>query len=94
MPPRNSSLSIPGFRDKASDEYTAWHESQYENSTDKEEYQKARHVMKENAMTLQLLYRDPDPDFLIKGGVKRGAALHIVNDIELWLHKCKRVRTK
>lgn len=31
--------------------------------------------MRENAMALRLLYRDPNPDFLITGGVKRGAGV-------------------
>ncbi|MCJ1284329.1 hypothetical protein MMC26_003660 [Xylographa opegraphella] len=52
MPPRNSSLSIPGFRDKAVEEYCAWHQSKFENSEHRVEYQKAQDVMKENAMTL------------------------------------------
>jgi hypothetical protein len=38
-----------------------------------------------DVITLQLLYQDPNPDFLITGGVKRGVALHFVTDIEDWL---------
>jgi hypothetical protein len=94
MPPPHSLLSIPGFRDKAVEEYCAWHQSKFEDPIHKVEYRKAHDVMKENAMTLQLIHRDPNPDFLITGGVKRGAALHVVNDIEEWFQQCKRVRTE
>jgi hypothetical protein len=94
IPLPNSRLSIPGFRDKAVEEYCAWHQSKFEDPIHKVEYQKAHDVIKENAMTLQLIHRDPNPDFLITGGVKRGAALHVVNDIEEWFQQCKRVRTE
>jgi len=94
IPPPNSRLSIPGFRDKAVEEYCAWHQSKFENPIHKVEYQKAHNIIKEHAMTLQLMHRDPNPDFLITGCVKRGAALHVVNDIEEWFQQCKRVRTE
>jgi hypothetical protein len=80
--PSTPRLSIPGFRDKAVEEYCAWHQSKFEDPIQKLEYQNTHNVMKKNTMTLQLIQRDPDPDFLIKGGVKRGAALHVVNNVE------------
>jgi hypothetical protein len=35
-----------------------------------------------DCMDLELIHQDPNPEFLIKAGVKRGIALHIVGDIE------------
>jgi hypothetical protein len=63
-------------------EYCAWQESQVQDPTLKQAYQGAYKVIMDDAMDLELIRRDPDPDFLIKGGVKRGIALHIVGDIE------------
>ncbi|KAM0130857.1 hypothetical protein ACHAO1_007638 [Botrytis cinerea] len=80
--PPNSRLSIPGFRDKAVEEYCASHQSKFEDPIHKVEYQKAHNLIKGNAMNLQLLHWDPNPDFLVTGGVERGAALHVVNDIK------------
>ncbi|KAK8905634.1 hypothetical protein QC760_005556 [Botrytis cinerea] len=94
IPPPNSRLSIPGFRDKAVEEYCAWHQSKFEDPIHKVEYQKAHNLIKGNAMNLQLLHWDPNPDFLVTGGVERAAALHIVNNIEEWFQQCKRVRTE
>ena len=33
-------------------------------------------------MDLELIHWDPNPDFLIKKGVKRGIAEHVVGDID------------
>jgi hypothetical protein len=33
-------------------------------------------------MTLQLIYRDPDPKYLTDKSVKRGLAEHIISDID------------
>jgi hypothetical protein len=45
--------------------------------------------MLKNSMSLELIYRDPNPEFLTLGGVTIGAALHIVGDIEHWVKMCK-----
>jgi len=50
--------------------------------------------MKHESMDLELIHQDPDPGFLIKGGVKRGIALHVVGDIEEWVKRLKRTETK
>ena len=70
----------------------AWQQSQ--DPEEKEAYQKACKVMKHDSMDLELIHRNPDPEFLIKGGVKRGIALHIVGDIEDWVKRLKRTATE
>lgn len=45
-------------------------------------------------MNLQLMHWDPNPDFSVTGGVERGAASHVVNNIEEWLQQCKQVRNE
>ena len=48
----------------------------------------------EDGMDLELIRRDPNPDFLIKKGVKRGTAERVVSDIDYWVKKCKRAETE
>jgi intergrase/recombinase len=75
-------LDFPRPRDKAVKDYCAWQQSQVEDPEQKDPYQKAYEVIMKNCMSLELIYRDPNPDFLIHAGVPTGAALHIVGDIE------------
>jgi hypothetical protein len=51
-------------------------------------------VIMDDGMDLELIRQDPDPDFLINGGVKRGIALHVVRDIEDWVKRHKRAETE
>jgi len=44
------------------------------------------------SIDLGLIYQDPDPQFLIDGGVPKGAALHIIHNIEEFVRGSKRVR--
>ena len=48
----------------------------------------------DDCMNLELIHRDPKPEFLIEKGVKREAALHIVRDIERWVKRPKRAETE
>ena len=75
-------LNIPGPRDKAVKDYCAWQKSQVKKPALKVEYQKACDVIIEDGMDLELIRRDPNPDYLIKRGVKRGIAEHVVGDID------------
>lgn len=75
------SIDIPGFRDEAVEKYCAWHQSKVKSAAQKEQYQKACNIIIQEDMDLELIYKEPDPDFLMRGGVKRGPALHIVRDI-------------
>jgi hypothetical protein len=45
-------------------------------------------------MDLGLMRQNPNPDFLIKKGVKRRIAEHLVGDIDYWVEKVKRARTE
>jgi hypothetical protein len=87
------SIDIPGFRDEAVEKYCAWHQSKVRELAQKQEYQKACDIMIGEYIDLELIYQEPDPEFLIAGGVKRGPALHIVRDISKWVGECKRIRT-
>lgn len=50
--------------------------------------------MLKNSMSLELIYRDPNPEFLTLGGVIIEAAMHIVGDIEHWVKMCKGYETE
>jgi hypothetical protein len=58
-------LDISGPRDKLTDEYCAWQESQVEEPEQKSAYQEACKVMKDNCIDLGLIYRNPNPKKLI-----------------------------
>jgi hypothetical protein len=87
-------LDFPRPRDKAVEDYCAWQESQVRHPDQKAAYQKACEVMMKNCMSLELIYRDANPEFLIHGGVATGVALHIVGDIEDWVKMCKQNETE
>ncbi|PMD13236.1 hypothetical protein NA56DRAFT_651932 [Hyaloscypha hepaticicola] len=87
-------LDFPRPRDKAVKDYLAWQQSQVEDPEQKAQYPKACEVMMKNSMDLELIYHDPNPEFLIKGGVTIGAALHIVGDIADWVKICKQNETE
>jgi hypothetical protein len=67
---------------------------QVEDLEQKAGYEKAYKVIMDDGMDLELIYQDPNLEFLIKGGIKRGAALHVMGDIEDWVKRCKWAKTK
>jgi hypothetical protein len=85
-------LNIPGLRDVLVKEYCAWQQLQVDDIAQKAEYEQAGQVILQERMDLGLIRRDPNPDFLIKKGVKRGIAEHVVGDIDYWV-EVKRART-
>jgi hypothetical protein len=85
-------LDTSGFRDDTVKEYCAWQQEQVKDPTQKVEYQKACDVILQDGMSLELIRRDPNPQFLIDGGVKKGPSLHIVGDIDYWFENVKRAR--
>lgn len=87
-------LNISGPRDEAVEDYCTWQKSQAKKPAPKVEYQKACDVIKEDSMDLELIRQDPNPDLLIKRGVKRGIAEHVVGDIDYWVKKYKRAETE
>jgi hypothetical protein len=87
-------LNIPGLRDVLVKEYCAWQQLQVEDITKKVEYEQAGQMILGERMDLGLIRRDPNPDFLIKKGVKKGIAEHVVGDIDYWVEKVKRARAE
>jgi len=87
-------LNIPGFRDDAVKEYYAWQQSQVKEPALKAAYNTACSVILEEGMDLELIREDPDPDFLVKRGVKRGIARQVVRDIDYWARNIKQSRTE
>jgi hypothetical protein len=75
-------LDFPRPQDKAVKDYCAWQQSQVKDPEQKDLYQKAYEVIMKNCISLELIYQDPNPDFLIYARVPTRAALHIVGDIE------------
>jgi hypothetical protein len=89
-------LNIPGPRDEAVEEYCTWQKSQVKKPALKVEYQKACDVILEDGIDLEQIYQKPNPDFLIKRGVKRGIAERVVSgdDIRYWVKKYKQAGTE
>jgi len=50
--------------------------------------------MIEHGIDLNLIRRNPNPDFLIDKGVKRGTAERVVSDVDYWFDTTKRARTE
>lgn len=75
-------FELPGFRDVALNEYSEWHQSRVFDASLKADFKKARDVALENALDLDLIRKENDPDFFEKQGVKRGTAKRFVRDIE------------
>jgi hypothetical protein len=84
-------LDLPGPRDEAVEDYCAWQQSKVKKPALKVEYQKACDVIIEDGMDLELIHQDPNPDFLIKKGIKRGIAQRVVGDIDYWAKRFKKI---
>jgi hypothetical protein len=82
-------FELPGFRDVALNEYSEWHQSRVFDTGLKADFQKARDVALENALDLDLIHEENDPDFFEKQGVKRGTAKRFVRDIPRWAKRYK-----
>ena len=94
MPLKYTPINLPGYRDEAVKEYCTWQKSQVKEPELKVQYQKACDAIIADGMDLELIHRKPDPEFLIKSGVKRGIAEHVVGDIDYWVKKYKRAETE
>lgn len=82
-------LGLPGFRDTAVKEYSEWHQSQVSDATLKADFIKARNVALADALDLDVIYRERDPEYFVQQGVKRGTAHRFVHDIEGWVKRRK-----
>ncbi|CZS92405.1 uncharacterized protein RAG0_02847 [Rhynchosporium agropyri] len=85
-------LGLPGFLDEQVAEYCAWQQSRVLASVWKADCIKACNVMINNAMDLNLIRANPDPQFLIAQGVSEGTAKRIVSDVDYWFERTKRRR--
>lgn len=74
-------LDIPGFLDEQVEDYCTQQQSRVKKLSLKVEYQKACDKIIDIGVHLGLIRQDPNPDFLIKKGIKREVAKHIVSDI-------------
>ncbi|EPS32152.1 hypothetical protein PDE_07112 [Penicillium oxalicum 114-2] len=79
------SIIVDGLLDVAVEEYVEWQQSRVSNETFRENISKARDVTLENCLDFMQIYKDQDPGFFIKHGVKVGAARRFVRDIGLWV---------
>lgn len=82
-------LGLPGFRDTAVKEYSDWHQSQVSDAALKADFVKARDVALDDALDLDVIHRESDPEYFIEKGVKRGTAQRFVHDIEGWVKRRK-----
>lgn len=57
------------------------------NKSFKDDITKARDMTLENCLDLMQIYKDQDPDFFVKRGVKVGAARRFVRDIGHWVNR-------
>lgn len=87
VPKKTESIDIPGFLDRAVEEYAIWHQSWVTNETFKENIQKARDVALENCLDLKQIHEDQDPEYFVEHGVKAGAARRCVGDICCWVNR-------
>jgi hypothetical protein len=87
-------LHIPGPRDEALEDYCAWQQSQVKSPGLKAEYQKACDAIIEDGLDLEQIHKDPNPEFLIKNGVKRGIAHRVVEDIDYWVKRYKQTESE
>lgn len=76
-----NSLHIPRLRDIVVKEYSDWQQSKVDDEVLKVEFQKARDMALEDGLDLEQVYKDQDPDFFIKQGVKRGIARRFIRGI-------------
>lgn len=82
-------LDIPEPLDRAVRLYTGWQQSRVDDETRKAEIQKACDLALDDGLDLEQVYKDQDPNFFIKGGVKRGVARRFVADIKRWVKRYK-----
>ena len=83
-------LKISGPRDAALKDFCEWQAMQVDDPVLKKDFQKAHEVALAHALDLEILYEDNDSEFLVKNGLKRGTARHMVGGIPEWVKKFKR----
>ncbi|CEJ61521.1 hypothetical protein PMG11_10052 [Penicillium brasilianum] len=88
IPPQaqvQNDLNIPGLRDVAVKQYTAWHEANVEDDALKAQFRQARDVALANGLDLKLIHDDQNPSFFVDKGIMVGIARQFVRDIGTWV---------
>ncbi|KAJ6025020.1 hypothetical protein N7540_005817 [Penicillium herquei] len=75
---------IPGLRDEAVKEYSAWHKSNIADDKLKAQFRQACDIALANGFDLQLIYQDQDPSFFVDQGILVGIARQFIRDIMKW----------
>jgi hypothetical protein len=82
-------LIIPGLRDVAVRDYSAWHEANVSDDSLKAQFRQTCNVALANGLDLRMIHKDQDPSFFIDKGIMVGIARQFVRDIGEWV-KCVR----
>jgi hypothetical protein len=69
--------------------YLEWQQSKVIDEALKTEFRKAYDVTLVDGLDLEQVYKDQDPDFYTKNGIKRGAARRFKCDIGGWAKRYK-----
>jgi hypothetical protein len=80
-----NNLNIPGLRNVAVKQYTAWHEANVEDDALKAQFRQARDVALANRLDLKLIHNDQNPSFFVEKGIMVGIARQFVRDIVFWV---------
>jgi hypothetical protein len=95
LPPPNGQvmddLNVPGLRDVAVREYSAWHEANVSDDNLKAQFRQACDVALANGLDLQLIHEDQDPSFFMEKGIMVGIARQFVRDIGKWVKSVRNV---
>jgi hypothetical protein len=78
-------FNIPGLRDVAVREYSAWHEANVADDHLKAQFRQACDIALANGLDLQLIHEDQDPSFFINQGIMVGIARQFVRDVVKWV---------
>jgi hypothetical protein len=87
----NDDFNIPGPRDVAVREYSAWHEANVADDHLKAQFRQACDIALANGFDLQLIYEDQDPSLFIDQGIMVGIARQFVRDVVKWVRSVRNV---
>jgi hypothetical protein len=87
----NDAFNIPGLRDVAVRDYSAWHEANVADDRLKAQFRQARNIALTNGFDFQLIYKDQDPSFFIDQGIMVGIARQFVRNVVKWVRSVRNV---
>ena len=73
--------------------YSEWQQSNVFDEGQKREYQKACNIILDDGLDLEQVSEAHEVDFLIRNGVKRGAAWRYVHNIPVWAKRQKQAHS-